>query len=138
MAKLNKNAQKLVDALRSGKYKQTKHALHTVADDGYCCLGVACDVYEKETGKTLTRSEQTMTIGPNNGRSRRVTTFDGEPFSLPQEVQDFYNFRTDCGSFKKPIENAYSLDMLNDAGENFDTIADFIESKPEGLFDKSK
>lgn len=138
MAKLNKNAQKLVDALRSGKYTQTKHALHTVSDDGYCCLGVACDVYEKETGKTLTRSEQTMTIGPDSGRSRKVTTFNGEPFSLPQEVQDFYNFKTDCGSFKKPVENAYSLDMLNDAGENFDTIADIIESKPEGLFGKSK
>jgi hypothetical protein len=35
-----------VKALRSGEYKQTKGALR--ADSGYCCLGVLCDLAEKE------------------------------------------------------------------------------------------
>lgn len=36
-------------ALRSGNYKQGKRHLHTINDDSYCCLGVACDLFaEKE------------------------------------------------------------------------------------------
>ena len=31
-------------ALRSGKYKQTKGALRT--DEGYCCIGVLCDLVD--------------------------------------------------------------------------------------------
>ena len=49
---LNPNAQKWVDALRSGEYKQTRGALRG-DDEGnepkFCCLGVACDLYAKET-----------------------------------------------------------------------------------------
>lgn len=32
-----------VNALRSGEYKQTKH--HLQDKKGYCCLGVACDIF---------------------------------------------------------------------------------------------
>lgn len=43
-----------IEALRSGKYKQSKGCLHTYtgeADDeeGFCCLGVACDVQQEAT-----------------------------------------------------------------------------------------
>lgn len=41
-----KQIKKWVEALRSGKYKQTKHILNN--DSGYCCLGVACKVLRKE------------------------------------------------------------------------------------------
>ncbi len=34
---------KWANALRSGKYKQITRRLKR--DDGYCCLGVACEVY---------------------------------------------------------------------------------------------
>jgi hypothetical protein len=40
------NIQKLVNALRSGEYPQAKGALKN--EDGFCCLGVACDIYAKE------------------------------------------------------------------------------------------
>ena len=40
--KLTENQQKWVDALRSGKYKQGRAYLKY--GNGYCCLGVACDV----------------------------------------------------------------------------------------------
>jgi hypothetical protein len=52
---MNENTKKWVEALRSGKYKQTEHVLQDT--NGYCCLGVACVVYEQETGITLQRSE---------------------------------------------------------------------------------
>ena len=43
-----------VKALRSGKYKQTTGQLRECDDDGkpvgYCCLGVLCDITQKESG----------------------------------------------------------------------------------------
>lgn len=36
--------QKWIKALRSGEYQQTKGRLKR--DDGFCCLGVLCDVYD--------------------------------------------------------------------------------------------
>jgi hypothetical protein len=32
-----------INALRSGKYKQTTYKLQT--EEGYCCLGVACELF---------------------------------------------------------------------------------------------
>ena len=39
--------QKWVAALRSGEYEQTDAVLRL--DSHYCCLGVLCDLYSKET-----------------------------------------------------------------------------------------
>jgi hypothetical protein len=47
--------KKWVAALRSGKYKQGCGALRR--NDEYCCLGVLCDVYRKETGKRWVRQK---------------------------------------------------------------------------------
>lgn len=41
-----KDIKKWCAALRSGKYQQGKGQLQT--KDGYCCLGVACDVFIPE------------------------------------------------------------------------------------------
>jgi len=38
--------QKWLNALRSGEYQQTQRHLRT--EDGFCCLGVLCDLYVKE------------------------------------------------------------------------------------------
>lgn len=35
---------RLVTALRSGKYKQTQQALYDATDGGFCCLGVMCSL----------------------------------------------------------------------------------------------
>jgi len=39
------NRKKWIEALESGEYEQGKKRLRT-EDDGYCCLGVACDISE--------------------------------------------------------------------------------------------
>lgn len=41
--------KKWTDALRSGDYEQGTHYLRN--EDRYCCLGVLCDLYKKETGQ---------------------------------------------------------------------------------------
>ena len=40
--------QKWIDALRSGEYTQAQSKLYS--GDGFCCLGVLCDIYAKEVG----------------------------------------------------------------------------------------
>lgn len=40
---------KWINALLSGKYKQGRYSLHP-SEGRYCCLGVLCDLYRKETG----------------------------------------------------------------------------------------
>ena len=42
-------AELWADALRSGKYRQTTEQLRDV--DGYCCLGVLCDLHREQTGQ---------------------------------------------------------------------------------------
>jgi len=50
---VNKRVKKLwVEALRSGEYEQTTGRLRYM--DAFCCLGVLCDLYVKETGKIET------------------------------------------------------------------------------------
>jgi hypothetical protein len=42
---------KLADALKSGKYKQTRGRLRTVKTKRFCCLGLACELFIKDTKK---------------------------------------------------------------------------------------
>lgn len=61
------NVAKWVIALRSGKYKQTFGALRD--SNGYCCLGVACQIsglgkWEKET--TFGDDSREYVIGPRS------------------------------------------------------------------------
>jgi hypothetical protein len=55
MSKMNPEIkQKWLMALRSGEYKQSRGELNRMDPagifDGYCCLGVLCDLHAKETG----------------------------------------------------------------------------------------
>ena len=135
---LNKNAQTLVKALRSGNYKQADGRLRN--GDFYCCLGIGCEIYTR--------------FGWKKGDSLMGHyTFMKEEAVLPKVVRDWLDFTYDNGSFTlndKVIEflsskdykisdddeeaNMTSLSKLNDMGVDFDTIASIIEMEPEGLF----
>lgn len=120
-SKLNPNARKWVDALRGGKFKQTKHVLHRKSTGGFCCFGVACHLFQEEA------------------KSLKVNEYDGDDFITydnyyeypPAKVQKWLGLRTYAGDF-----GGGSLVSLNDNGKQFKTIADIIESQPEGLFVK--
>lgn len=43
--------QKWINALRSGKYKQTQGSLQDAK--GYCCLGVACELFIPEKDRII-------------------------------------------------------------------------------------
>ena len=46
-----KDIRKWIEALRSGKYKQSKLSLQSA--EGFCCLGVACDIFIPQDKKVL-------------------------------------------------------------------------------------
>jgi hypothetical protein len=111
---INENMKKVLVALRSGEYKQARGVLQNTG--GYCCLGVMCDVYEKETGNVLGRTPS----GLLNGNTLRKHT----------DVKEWVGLQGALG------ECAYEdrLTVINDrADSSFAYIADFIESEPQGL-----
>lgn len=122
---MNKNAKKWVKALRSGKYQQGTGALCNVQEgepDLFCCLGVACDLYQKENGDL--KVEQT-TWKPGQ------RTYDGRTGSLPEKVEEWLGLADGDGSYK---DGDTSLASYNDAGKTFKQIAAIIEREPKGLF----
>ena len=54
---MNDNMKTVLVALRSGEYEQGKNQLQS--EYGYCCLGVMCDVFAKETGRALQKKGDT-------------------------------------------------------------------------------
>ena len=100
---------KLVEALRSGQYRQGRRALRT-ADGGFCVLGVACDVlgdgrWEQTSPEHLFRWEFVC-----DGSSCRAypPPFLRERLGLTEEECD-------------------DLVDLNDGGTPFDELATYIE-----------
>jgi hypothetical protein len=112
------NRKLWVEALRSGEYKQTKSNLRTT--EGFCCLGVACEV-----------------IGFPAVQVGFVYEYDGNTGVLSDRVKDALGLKSAGGWFSEHSETTFdnSLWKLNDEkGYTFDQIADVIESKPKGLF----
>ena len=123
---LNANAQKWVDALRSGKYTQTRGALRS--DEGnnpkFCCLGVACDLYAQEVGGSWGPMEQRGYVKFTDPEDNVASDF------LTPAVTKWLGLLWDNGGNVK-----HSLLRLNDSYKyTFAQIADHIESQPEGLF----
>lgn len=141
---MNTNAQKLVDALRSGQYTQTKGRLGiTKAPEnnpdtkvGMCCLGVACEV-AIANGLPLTRAE--VTAFDKSGFPCTVVQYDGESAILPDTVRAWLGFNSRHGDHYMSAGEPVTLPMLNDQdGKSFEEIADRIASNPRGLFEAGK
>jgi hypothetical protein len=118
----------LAKTLESGEYKQGQHQLRPT-DDTYCCLGVACDIYRRETNDGIwqerTRCWEFLAQEDDP---------QGEIGILPTRVQGWYGFRCESGDFMHPISYAHTnLTSMNDSGEPFSEIAKVIREEPAGL-----
>jgi hypothetical protein len=106
-----------VESLRSGNYKQTPGRLKT--DDGYCCLGVLCELSSHFHGWTSPLVES-----HNNKITRSyLPSFSncssyGRSF-LPEEVER---------AAVLPNEVSHRLVRMNDTGSTFAEIADYIDA----------
>jgi hypothetical protein len=129
-----------VKALRSGEYEQTMGCLRD--NVGFCCLGVACDVYLKsgDASKT-TKWETNKFFRYKRGDEGLIATV------LPAPVKDWLGLQDDSGTHFRPVEESHwncekidgkfytsdSLSGLNDSGKTFKQIADIIEDEPKKL-----
>lgn len=109
---MNANAQKWLDALRSGEFRQTTGKLYRESKldkPSYCCLGVLCEVWKRAEGSEHEFVESGLRFGPPKSSGFGY---------LPSYVWGWAG-----------LENV-STDVLvnmNDGGESFSAIADFIE-----------
>ena len=106
-AKKRKAFTKLVEALRSGEYKQGTGQLRDVTRNEYCCLGVFCDVLMKNK-----LSQHELIWDANNSENKQEVLVDGfhvddgdncyflpsdiaEEFDFPREIQDSFIQKND-------------------------------------------
>jgi len=118
---------KWVAALLSNEYEQTDKVLRN--DAGFCCLGVLCDLYSKETGV------EWFTV---NGRDFGM---HGADSVLPLEVRKWAGLPHEHGAYvavtkrydegeETTVFHAPSLTELNDQWQyDFHQIADVIEEQ---------
>ena len=119
MKKLTEPQKAWIAALRSGKYQQGKSRLQYYKT--FCCLGVACLVYEQETGNTLERSS--LPYGDE---------LYGENLNRYRVVKQWLNLRSSIG--KALNGDNKSLIQLNDTDNSFTDIANILEKQPELYF----
>ena len=101
--------EKWLNALRSGDYKQTKSCLHK--GDGFCCLGVLCDLYGKEHNVEWKLVDAGI-----------YYEFQDKKAILPLSVIEWAGVEDD-----NPEICETPLSRLNDTGYTFNEIADIIE-----------
>ena len=125
--------ERWLTALRSGKYEQSKDALKS--PEGYCCLGVLCDVVKGdlninwENFDTITHDSIYEILGERSVLPSIVMNYcklnNKNPFfELDNLAIDYLKSICDDDVNLEYIGN---LAELNDAGANFNFIADVIE-----------
>ena len=105
--------KKWVDALRSGEYEQATGTLKD--NNGFCCLGVLCDLYLKENNKEWVHH-------PNENRCSIEDSYE----ILPLNVSN-WAYLGDLDPYFYEENQKQFLTYLNDNGYDFNRIADLIE-----------
>ena len=106
--------QKWIDALSTATYKQGRERLRH--KDEFCCLGVLCDIYSRETGVEWVPLDDYMEI-------------EGRIATLPKEIMEW------AGLEINPMVNIESLGMcplidVNDKlNYTFPQIAELIREQ---------
>lgn len=99
-----------IRALRSGRYKQARRKLR--GDNGYCCLGVLCDI-----------------SGKGNWRELNTGCWVYDYRGLSSSAYPCEEIRKSIGL--RSVEMEELISMNDSEKTNFDTIADWIENRIE-------
>lgn len=102
-------------ALRSGDYRQTKGCLFD--DQGYCCLGVACDVFHQDTGQGEWELTDAFIL-----RGESQETYP------PAEVMEYFGIATYSPTVLFSSSAKKEVAALNDEGYSFEKIANLLEA----------
>jgi hypothetical protein len=99
---------KWVDALKSGQYNQCRRRLRI--GNTFCCLGVLCDILDKEDWHMIADLDE----------DNIIFDYRGGKFTLPPEITKQVDLDP---------EIAGDLGKMNDLGYSFEEIAQFIDTK---------
>jgi len=117
-----KIAEKWITALESGKYKQGRHYLRNLSD-AYCCLGVLCDLYLKETGEGEWSKEEGVCY----------SIADGSGGLLPESVRNWAEMRSKTGNYITRSLIADNDNNSDGGGKSFVEIAGIIKANVKNL-----
>lgn len=111
--------EKWIAALRSGEYTQATHTLRKEIEEwgseGYCCLGVLCDILPKGRGEWI---DDRFKFNPT-AKQKFATKDNVDSYDLLSEVVlDYVGLDADTQE---------KLAGLNDGGKSFKYIASYIE-----------
>lgn len=113
-------------ALRNGKYKQTRSNLRT--STGFCCLGVLCDLYAKETNVEWEQVELDG-VKKNSIYYRMHNAHDVLPLEVSLWAGVPISPAVQAAPFGDTREISQTLGNLNDTGFSFYKIAKLIEKQ---------
>jgi hypothetical protein len=145
---MNKTIAKMwIDALRSGEYTQGKFVLRNITQDTWCCLGVLCDLYQKNCEKELVLPTVAVvlvndeeTIVDSDNYSAEVLHYDTIYNELHKEVAKWagidigrIGWRQGRISKNGGLFETYDLlaEMNDTRNFDFNMIADLIEQNTE-------
>ncbi|HEY9658333.1 MAG TPA: hypothetical protein V6C65_07770 [Allocoleopsis sp.] len=106
-------ATKWLDALRSGKYNQTRGKLHNTENNSFCCLGV---LQHCISGVTIKIDRDVELPSPGWLQSHGIT------------------FSSECGEISSDpyiTSEGVCISSVNDEGNSFTIIADLLEQEME-------
>ncbi len=108
----------LLNALRGKEFQQTKNRLRVADSNKMCCLGVACEVYRRETGTGTWLASGAFTVGDRYADS-----------DLPTLVKDWYGFEDNNPdlTFDEDDNTCGAVNANDILGYNFTQIADAFE-----------
>lgn len=120
LPKMNPTIKKMwVDALLFGNYKQSKKSLRS--NNGFCCLGVLCDVYSKEAKRKKLYNHRLFSWRDYHGRSVFIDRDDMLPALMVSKAGLGYD--DPCVIYRG---KECTLSSLNDDGVSFKMIAGII------------
>lgn len=136
MTTVNKNNVKLwIDALRSGNYEQGQMVLS--GDNQYCCLGVACEVFNKHNPDQLRIEVKNKDNVFTKSLASTVKCYNDRYQTLPETVIGWLGLHSSNPdvSIRLPKDETQDEDITivslaelnDDYGLSFSQIADIIE-----------
>jgi len=128
--------EKWIDALRSGKYEQGSEKLRGA--DGYCCLGVLCDLYSQEKNQEWDFRGYSENSEEESPDRMDYWYFDEESEFLPDSVREWAGMtfknpqvRVDVTEDENEDNWFYHSEIanLNDSGYSFVELSKLIEQQ---------
>ena len=120
---MNENATKWVAALKSNEFEQGRFRLRRQDTECYCVMGVACELYRRETGRGEWVDE--------------MFVVEGAPipqiYAPPDPVVAWLGLKSPTGRLGG---DDVSLIYLNDSGTTFKEIAKVILANKRKLFNE--